>query len=413
MESTAVIWRRDEYRSKWWNTAATRRKGNWGLLMLLPRCSTQRLVVGLEGRTALRSCSPPCRGLWWYRSTSPASPAASETASPWPETSTRHEPDRPVPRWTRTSQGQLSSRPHLLVEVANLVGEHAMFVCQEAETPLFLQQRLLAAIGDKLLHVHLSWRQGLHVLRTEVRGQHGGCSMSLNDQQGGLKQETASLNDVKTKKHFHSLWASLSLFPCGFTEEMRKLDRRPCRGFATRAFQSFFRSIKQRGGWKEQKSPKLQEDLRTRILSAHICHDSNDACVPAYVGAVMHACVSGCTLPCHNIPPPSAEATVAWNNKSCPGAGASQTGSVRSEPLSNVPFCSPRSLWTRTWRSASPGFSCAASSGLSWSAPGSPASLCVRTDSAWMWPVRQQLDSYWGTLRRTEHSMKPHSRSCI
>lgn len=49
----------------------------------------------------------------------------------------------------------------------------------------------------------------------------------------------------------------------------------------------------------------------------------------------------------------------------------------------------PRSLWTRTWRSAFPGSFSAASSGLSWSAPGSPVSLCVLTDSAWMWPVWQ------------------------
>lgn len=50
---------------------------------------------------------------------------------------------------------------------------------------------------------------------------------------------------------------------------------------------------------------------------------------------------------------------------------------------------SPRSLWTRTWRSAFPGSSSAASSGLSWSAPRIPVSLCVPTDSAWMWPLWQ------------------------
>lgn len=41
------------------------------------------------------------------------------------------------------------------MEVANLVGEHTMFVRQETKAPLFLQQRLSAAVGDELLHVHL------------------------------------------------------------------------------------------------------------------------------------------------------------------------------------------------------------------------------------------------------------------
>lgn len=47
---------------------------------------------------------------------------------------------------------------------------------------------------------------------------------------------------------------------------------------------------------------------------------------------------------------------------------------------------SPRSLWSRTWTSAFPGFSSWASSGPSGSAPGSPASTCALTDSAWRWP---------------------------
>lgn len=77
-------------------------------------------------------------------------------------------------------QDQLSNQPYLLMEVANLVGEHTMFVCQETKAPLFLQQRLSAAIGDKLLHVHLPRWHSLHILWTEVRGQHGCCRMSLN-----------------------------------------------------------------------------------------------------------------------------------------------------------------------------------------------------------------------------------------
>lgn len=55
-----------------------------------------------------------------------------------------------------TARYQFSLHAHLLVEVANLIGEHAVLVCQEAETPLFLQQRLFAAISDELLHVHLA-----------------------------------------------------------------------------------------------------------------------------------------------------------------------------------------------------------------------------------------------------------------
>lgn len=47
---------------------------------------------------------------------------------------------------------------------------------------------------------------------------------------------------------------------------------------------------------------------------------------------------------------------------------------------------SPRSLWSHTWMSAFLGFSSWASSGLPESAPVSPASACVLTDSAWRWP---------------------------
>lgn len=51
------------------------------------------------------------------------------------------------------------------MEVANLIGEHAVFVRQETEAPLLLQQGLSAAVSDELLHVHLARRDGLHVLR--------------------------------------------------------------------------------------------------------------------------------------------------------------------------------------------------------------------------------------------------------
>lgn len=51
---------------------------------------------------------------------------------------------------------QLSIRVYLVMEVANLIGEHAVFVSQETKTTLLLQQCLSAAIGDELLHVHLA-----------------------------------------------------------------------------------------------------------------------------------------------------------------------------------------------------------------------------------------------------------------
>lgn len=55
-----------------------------------------------------------------------------------------------------TVRDQLSICVYLVMEVANLIGEHAVFVSQEAKTTLLLQQRLSAAIGDERLHVHLA-----------------------------------------------------------------------------------------------------------------------------------------------------------------------------------------------------------------------------------------------------------------
>lgn len=71
---------------------------------------------------------------------------------------------------------------------------------------------------------------------------------------------------------------------------------------------------------------------------------------------------------------------------------------------------SPRSLWTRTWKSAFPGFFSAASSGLSWSVPGSPVWLCVLTDSAWTWPVWQvngrAVGYFWGSIQRQTYGLR-------
>lgn len=55
------------------------------------------------------------------------------------------------------------------MEVAYVVGEHAVLVRQEAKTPLLLQQRLPAAIGDELLHVHLPRRDGGHILQEDSK----------------------------------------------------------------------------------------------------------------------------------------------------------------------------------------------------------------------------------------------------
>lgn len=55
---------------------------------------------------------------------------------------------------------------YLFVEVTNLIGEHAVFVRQEAEAPLFFQQCLSAAVGNELLHVRLARRDRFHVLQT-------------------------------------------------------------------------------------------------------------------------------------------------------------------------------------------------------------------------------------------------------
>lgn len=56
---------------------------------------------------------------------------------------------------------------YLVVEGGGLVGEHAVFVHQEAEAPLLLQQSLFAAVGQEQLHVHLTAHQRLQALRTK------------------------------------------------------------------------------------------------------------------------------------------------------------------------------------------------------------------------------------------------------
>lgn len=63
----------------------------------------------------------------------------------------------------------LSGHCYLVMKVAHLIGEQAVFVCQEAEAPFLFQQSLFAAIGNKLLHVHLTCWDGLHILQTKCQ----------------------------------------------------------------------------------------------------------------------------------------------------------------------------------------------------------------------------------------------------
>lgn len=54
-----------------------------------------------------------------------------------------------------------------------MIGEHAVFVSQETEASLFLQQGLSAAVCDELLHVHLPRGDGLHILSTGSKERSG------------------------------------------------------------------------------------------------------------------------------------------------------------------------------------------------------------------------------------------------
>lgn len=53
------------------------------------------------------------------------------------------------------------------MEGGELVGEHAVFVHQETEASLLLQQSLLTAVCDEQLHVHLTARQRFQALNTQ------------------------------------------------------------------------------------------------------------------------------------------------------------------------------------------------------------------------------------------------------
>lgn len=59
----------------------------------------------------------------------------------------------------------------------------------------------------------------------------------------------------------------------------------------------------------------------------------------------------------------------------------------KAQTRKDLTSVSPRSLWFRTWMTASPDFSSSASSGLSEIFPSSRASFCAPTGSVWRWPV--------------------------
>ncbi len=81
---------------------------------------------------------------------------------------------------------------NLVVEIRDLVGEDAVLVHQEAEAPLLLQQSLLAAVSDELLHVHLTMSESLKTLQRKEKG-----SYQLSD-----------------KLHVHGCVKMTSLFRC-------------------------------------------------------------------------------------------------------------------------------------------------------------------------------------------------------
>lgn len=57
---------------------------------------------------------------------------------------------------------------YLVMEGSGLVGEHAVFVHQETETSLLLQQSLLTAVCDEQLQVHLTACQCFQALTTNT-----------------------------------------------------------------------------------------------------------------------------------------------------------------------------------------------------------------------------------------------------
>lgn len=57
---------------------------------------------------------------------------------------------------------------YLVVKGSELVREHAVFVHQETEASLLLQQSLFTAVCDEQLHVHLTARQRFQALATNI-----------------------------------------------------------------------------------------------------------------------------------------------------------------------------------------------------------------------------------------------------
>lgn len=55
------------------------------------------------------------------------------------------------------------------MEGGELVGEHTVFVHQETEASLLLQQSLFAAVCDEQIYVHLTIRQCFQALRKKIK----------------------------------------------------------------------------------------------------------------------------------------------------------------------------------------------------------------------------------------------------
>lgn len=138
-----------------------------------PCYSDQPAVIVVERRTALLSCSPQSLAPWWCRCTFPARWGSSPTVFLWPGSTREWE----QVKWSiiegvmRLCWMFISVLAYVLIEVANLTGEHAVFVRQETEASLFFQQSLSAAVSNELLHVHLAWWDSLQVLQKVVTGQ--------------------------------------------------------------------------------------------------------------------------------------------------------------------------------------------------------------------------------------------------
>lgn len=106
---------------------------------------------------------------------------------------------------------------NLVMEIRDLVGEDAVLVHQEAEAPLLLQQSLLAAVSDELLHVHLMTSEGLKTLQRQEKGSY---QLSDKLRVHGCVNMT-SLFSVNLEKHYKGT-------KCPVRLNVRHCDRSKC-----------------------------------------------------------------------------------------------------------------------------------------------------------------------------------------